>query len=86
MARTVARRAEREATNLVRAGGVRTDAYVFLNRLSDYLFVAARAANAAVGMGDCTWDKAASPDAMAAARDAKEGAAAAAPPADVAAD
>lgn len=85
MARTVARRAEREATNLVRAGGVRTDAYVFLNRLSDYLFVAARAANAAVGVGDCTWDKAASPDAVAAALDA-DGGAAAAPSADTAAN
>eukprot|EP00168_Porphyra_purpurea_P019638 TRINITY_DN7913_c0_g1_i4.p1 TRINITY_DN7913_c0_g1~~TRINITY_DN7913_c0_g1_i4.p1 ORF type:complete len:216 (+),score=70.53 TRINITY_DN7913_c0_g1_i4:293-940(+) len=67
-ARTVARRAEREATNLVRAGGVRADAYVFLNRLSDYLFTAARAANAAVAVGDCTWDKSASPEAVDAAR------------------
>lgn len=83
-ARTVARRAEREATNLVRGGGVRTDAYVFLNRLSDYLFVAARAANAAVGVADCTWDKDASPDALAAADGAEKGrgGAAAAPPAD----
>lgn len=89
MARTVARRAEREATNLVRAGGVRTDAYVFLNRLSDYLFVAARAANAAVGVGDCTWDKAASPDAVAAARSlggAGRGLGADVPPADTAVD
>lgn len=68
LARTVARRAEREATNLVRAGAIRTDAYIFLNRLSDYLFTAARAANAAVGVVDCTWNKAASPDAVAVAR------------------
>lgn len=67
-ARTVARRAEREATNLVRAGGVRADAYVFLNRLSDYLFTAARAANAAVAVADCTWDKAASAETVDAAR------------------
>lgn len=87
-ARTVARRAEREATNLVRAGGVRTDAYVFLNRLSDYLFVAARAANAAVGVADCTWDKDASPDALAAAEggEAGGGGTAAAPPVDTAPD
>jgi cob(I)alamin adenosyltransferase len=42
VARTVARRAERQATSLVRAGQLEENVAVFLNRLSDYLFVAAR--------------------------------------------
>ena len=42
MARTIARRAERQAVALVRDGQLAADVAVFLNRLSDYLFVAAR--------------------------------------------
>lgn len=55
MARTVARRAEREAVRLVEAGEVVTPAAVrYLNRLSDHLFCAARRANAN-GADDVKW-------------------------------
>ena len=42
VARTIARRAERQAVTLVREGQLGGDVAIFLNRLSDYLFVAAR--------------------------------------------
>ena len=42
MARTVARRAERGAVSLVLDQQLQIEVQVFLNRLSDYLFVAAR--------------------------------------------
>ena len=42
VARTVCRRAERQATALSRGGELPLEVPVFLNRLSDYLFVAAR--------------------------------------------
>ena len=55
LARTVARRAEREAVRLVEAGETVTPAAVrYLNRLSDHLFVAARRANAN-GADDVKW-------------------------------
>ncbi|MRX50978.1 cob(I)yrinic acid a,c-diamide adenosyltransferase [Paracoccus sp. S-4012] len=56
LARTIARRAERRATELAVAsdGDVNPAAVRYLNRLSDWLFVAARAA-AAEGEGDTLW-------------------------------
>lgn len=55
LARTVARRAEREAIRLVESGAsVTPEAMRYLNRLSDHLFVAARRANAN-GAGDVKW-------------------------------
>jgi len=55
LARTVARRAERDAIRLVESGAVVTpDAIRYLNRLSDHLFVAARRANAN-GADDVKW-------------------------------
>ena len=55
LARTVCRRAEREAVRLVEAGEtVNTEALKYLNRLSDHLFVAARRANAN-GADDIKW-------------------------------
>jgi cob(I)alamin adenosyltransferase len=55
IARTVCRRAEREA--LVASGGntVNSRALVYLNRLSDLLFILARAANAADGHEEPLW-------------------------------
>jgi len=54
-ARTVARRAEREAVRLVETGETVNGAAVrYLNRLSDHLFCAARRANAN-GAGDIKW-------------------------------
>ena len=55
LARTVARRAEREAVRLVETGAAVTPAAIrYLNRLSDHLFVAARRANAN-GADDVKW-------------------------------
>ena len=46
LCRTVARRAERRAVELAEAEAVNPEAVRYLNRLSDWFFVAARAANA----------------------------------------
>ena len=54
VARTVARRAERRATELAQAGDANPAAIRYLNRLSDWLFVAARVANLDAG-GDVLW-------------------------------
>ena len=55
LARTVARRAERDAIRLVETGTpVTPEALRYLNRLSDHLFVAARRANAN-GADDVKW-------------------------------
>ena len=55
LARTVARRAEREAVRLIEAGEAVTPAAIrYLNRLSDHLFVAARRANSH-GVDDVKW-------------------------------
>lgn len=48
-ARAVCRRAERSVVTLSRDEGVNPEAIVYLNRLSDLLFIAARTANAAAG-------------------------------------
>jgi len=55
LARTVARRAERDAIRLAEGGATVTpEAMRYLNRLSDHLFVAARRANAN-GADDVKW-------------------------------
>ena len=53
IARTVCRRAERLVVSLRDSGLDAT--VVYLNRLSDYLFVAARFANARLGVDDVSW-------------------------------
>ncbi|MBM3486952.1 MAG: cob(I)yrinic acid a,c-diamide adenosyltransferase [Alphaproteobacteria bacterium] len=55
-ARAVVRRAERAASALAAAEKVNREAFRYLNRLSDLLFVMARAANGA-GAGDVLWRK-----------------------------
>lgn len=55
LARTVCRRAERSVVTLTREVAVSSPILKYLNRLSDLLFVLARAANAHVGRGDVTW-------------------------------
>lgn len=55
LARTICRRAERAAVALAGAEPVPAGALVFLNRLSDYLFTVARAANRAAGVADVPW-------------------------------
>ena len=54
-ARCVARRAERLAVRLARDEAVPAEALVYLNRLSDWLFAQARAANGRAGVGDVPW-------------------------------
>jgi cob(I)alamin adenosyltransferase len=56
LARTVCRRAERRAVALAAAEPVRPEALRYLNRLSDFLFVAARAAAARLGHDEVLWD------------------------------
>jgi cob(I)alamin adenosyltransferase len=55
VARTVCRRAEREALIAAGAHDVNPLALVYLNRLSDLLFILARAANAADGRAEPLW-------------------------------
>jgi cob(I)alamin adenosyltransferase len=54
VARASARRAERAATALAASDSVNPAALAYINRLSDYLFVLARAINAGAG-GDVLW-------------------------------
>ena len=55
VARTVVRRAEREAVALSRTEVVRPEAVRYLNRLSDLLFVLARVLARASGHGEVVW-------------------------------
>ena len=55
VARTVARRAERSIVALLDLGGGSPVALVYVNRLSDLLFVAARVANRRLGVADVAW-------------------------------
>ena len=61
LARAIARRAERSAVAAGRAAALNPLALVYLNRLSDHLFVMARAAAAAEG-GDILWTPGATRD------------------------
>ncbi len=54
LSRTVCRRAERHIVSLMHAEPVNTHAMIYLNRLSDFLFVLGRVANDG-GRGDVLW-------------------------------
>lgn len=54
-ARTVCRRAERRTLGAARGTEIRKEVLVYLNRLSDFLFVAARFANHDAGTPDVPW-------------------------------
>ena len=56
LARTICRRAERDAVTLSRHDAVRPEAVRFLNRLSDLLFVIARVLARAGGHGEVLWN------------------------------
>ena len=56
VARAVTRRAERRVVALHRAAPVSPLALAYLNRLSDYLFVAARAATLRAGAAEIPWN------------------------------
>ena len=55
VARTICRRAEREALAAARVNDLSPLALVYLNRLSDLLFILARAANAHAGRPETLW-------------------------------
>jgi cob(I)alamin adenosyltransferase len=55
VARTVCRRAERETLSAGRAHSISPLTVVYLNRLSDLLFILSRAANADAGHGEPLW-------------------------------
>lgn len=55
VARTVCRRAEREVYRLADEAPVANIVKIYLNRLSDYLFIAARYVNAITGVEELTW-------------------------------
>ena len=55
VARTVCRRAERHVVHLQHEVGLPPLAVIYLNRLSDLLFMLARLANHRAGTGEVTW-------------------------------
>jgi cob(I)alamin adenosyltransferase len=55
LARTVCRRAERWTVTVVADDVAHQNVLKYLNRLSDFLFVAARAANKKAGVADVSW-------------------------------
>ena len=55
LARAACRRVERRAVSLAETEPIPSVTITYLNRLSDFLFTAARAANAAVGVADIPW-------------------------------
>src|SRR3970040_1680418 len=57
VARTVCRRAERAIVRLQHESDVPQIVIVYLNRLSDLLFVLARVANRRAGAGEVTWER-----------------------------
>lgn len=54
-ARTICRRAERHAVQLMREEGISEDSLIYLNRLSDFLFVMARFENQQAGTAEVKW-------------------------------
>ena len=57
LARAVCRRAERSVVALSAAGSVNPEIIRYLNRLSDFLFTMARAANMRAGVIDSYWEQ-----------------------------
>jgi cob(I)alamin adenosyltransferase len=61
VARAVCRRAERRVLTLAESARVNPIALAYLNRLSDFLFILARAANAEAGRSEPLWKPGGSP-------------------------
>lgn len=57
LARTICRRAERSVTPMIQSGEVNPEVGRYLNRLSDFLFVASRVAAAREGTKEVLWRK-----------------------------
>jgi cob(I)alamin adenosyltransferase len=62
VARTLCRRAERDALRAAAGQELGPLVVVYLNRLSDLLFILARAANALAGVGEPLWKPGATRD------------------------
>ncbi|MFA6916722.1 MAG: cob(I)yrinic acid a,c-diamide adenosyltransferase [Parachlamydiales bacterium] len=56
LARTICRRAERHAVPLYQNADITEEVLIYLNRLSDYLFVAARQINHLAGSPETLWE------------------------------
>lgn len=56
LARTICRRAEREATQLAETTEINQFCLIYLNRLSDYLFVAGRFCQKQLALPEVTWN------------------------------
>jgi cob(I)alamin adenosyltransferase len=56
VARTICRRAERGLSDLVKREEIRSECLVYLNRLSDWLFLLARKCNQINGVADVPWE------------------------------
>ncbi len=61
-ARTVCRRAERRVTSLRKQGGASEETLIYLNRLSDLLFVLARYSNKIGNIAETPWNPRPGPD------------------------
>jgi cob(I)alamin adenosyltransferase len=61
LARTVCRRAERRVVALCENVPVSAEIVIYLNRLSDLLFVLARSVNRAAGQSDVEWQQSTTP-------------------------
>ncbi|MBA4250843.1 MAG: ATP:cob(I)alamin adenosyltransferase [Chlorobiaceae bacterium] len=57
IARTVCRRAEREVVHLKHSEKINQNIVIFLNRISDFLFVLSRYENKISGNSDISWNK-----------------------------
>ncbi len=57
LARTICRRAERGVVSLARTEHISPQVVIYLNRLSDFLFVLARDQNRLAGVNDVPWQK-----------------------------
>lgn len=56
VARTVCRRSERRVSIISKKGNIQKNVLIFVNRLSDYLFVLARYINFKAGIEETKWD------------------------------
>ncbi len=57
IARTICRRAEREVVELGEKEKINSEVVIYLNRLSDLLFIMARVSNHRAGVSDVFWDQ-----------------------------
>lgn len=57
LARSICRRTERHIAPLVAEGAVSDEVFVYINRLSDYLFMTARYVNHLTGRSETLWKK-----------------------------